>query len=91
MSMITRSNVEAVMEPDVIREIMEGVVTQSKALSMFRRLPNMSSNKTKMRVLDALPMAYWIDAETNNGRKQLRGNQANSVATESETKTFTIA
>lgn len=71
MSMITRSNVEAVMEPDVIREIMEGVVTQSKALSMFRRLPNMSSNKTKMRVLDALPMAYWVDAETNNGRKQL--------------------
>lgn len=71
MAMITRSNAEALFEPQVQREIIEGVVKQSKAMAMFRRLPNMTTNKTKMRVLDALPMTYWVDADTNNGRKQL--------------------
>lgn len=67
--MITRENVEALLEADVISEIMEGTVRESKALSMFKRLPNMSSNKTKMKILDALPLAYWVDADVNNGRK----------------------
>lgn len=71
MSMITRGNVEALFEPQVQREIIEGVVKQSKAMQMFRRLPNMTTNKTKMRVLDALPMTYWVDADTDNGRKKL--------------------
>lgn len=69
--MITKSNVEALFEPQIMNEIIEGTVKQSAVLSMFRRLPNMTSNKTKMRVLDALPMAYWVDAATNNGRKKL--------------------
>lgn len=68
---ITRQNAEALFEPQIIDEIVQGVATQSAALSMFRKLPNMTSNKTKMRVLDALPLAYWIDAETDNGRKKL--------------------
>lgn len=68
--MIIRSNVEALFEPDVVDEIIQGAVKQSAALSMFRQLPRMSSNKMKMRVLDALPMAYWVGAE-NNGRKKL--------------------
>lgn len=66
---ISRENVEALLEADVISEITEGTIKQSKALSMFRRLPNMSSGKTKMKILDALPLAYWVDADTNNGRK----------------------
>lgn len=71
MSMIKRSDAYALFEPDVINEIIEGAVKQSAVLQLFRRLPNMTSNKTKMRVLDALPMAYWVDANTNNGRKKL--------------------
>ena len=68
--MITKSNVEAFFEPDLASEIIQGVTKQSAALTMFRKLPNMTSNKMKMRVLDALPLAYWVGA-TNNGRKQL--------------------
>lgn len=68
---ISRQDAEALFEPQVATEIMEGTVKQSAALTMFRRLPDMTSNKTKMRVLDALPMAYWVDADTNNGRKGL--------------------
>lgn len=69
--MIKRSDAYALFEPDVMNEIVEGTIKQSAVLSMFRRLPNMTSNKMKMKVLDSLPMAYWVDAETNNGRKKL--------------------
>ena len=71
MSMIKKSDAYALFEADVMNEIVEGAIKQSAVLSMFRRLPNMTSNKTKMRVLDSLPMAYWVDADTNNGRKKL--------------------
>lgn len=64
MAQITRQDAEALIEVQAIREIMEGTVKQSKALQMFRRLPNMTSNKTKMRVLDALPIAYWQESDT---------------------------
>lgn len=69
MAQITRQDAEALIEVQAIREIMEGVVKESKALQMFRRLPNMTSNKTKMRVLDSLPLAYW--QETDTSRKKL--------------------
>ena len=69
--MITKKDAYALFDTDVISEIMEGAVKNSAVLQLFRRLPNMTSNKTKMRVLDSLPMAYWVDADTDNGRKKL--------------------
>lgn len=69
--MITRQNAEALIDTQVANEIIEGVVTESAALRMFRRLPNMSSGRTKLRVLDSLPLVYWVDADTDNGRKKL--------------------
>lgn len=68
---ITRNDVDALIETQVANEIFEGTIRQSKALSMFRRLPNMTSDKTKLRVLDSLPVAYFVDETTNNGRKNL--------------------
>lgn len=68
---IDKTNVESLIETQVANEIFEGVVKESKALSMFRRLPNMTSDKTKLRVLDSLPIAYFVDESTNNGRKNL--------------------
>jgi len=69
MAMITRADADSVIETQVANEIFEGVVKESKALSMFKRLPNMTSDKTKIRVLDTLPVAYFVDESTNNGRK----------------------
>lgn len=69
--MITRQNAEALFTEDLVAEIIQGVTKQSAALRMFRRLPNMSSNIMRMRVLDALPMAYWVNDSTDNGRKQI--------------------
>ncbi len=71
MTMIKKSDAYALFDSDVISEIIEGSIKQSAVLQMFKRLPNMTSNKTKMRVLDSLPMAYWVDSNTNNGRKKL--------------------
>ena len=67
--MITRHDLQ--LDPQVMSDIIEGVVSKSTVLQIFRRLPNMSTGKMKMRVLDALPVAYWVDAKTDNGRKKL--------------------
>ena len=69
MAVINRTDVDALIETQVANEIFEGVTKESKALSMFRRLPNMTSDKTKLRVLDSLPVAYFVDETSNNGRK----------------------
>lgn len=66
---IARTDVDSLIETQVANEIFEGVIKDSKALSMFRRLPNMTSDKTKLRVLDSLPVAYFVDETTSNGRK----------------------
>lgn len=68
---ITRTDVDSLIETQVANEIFEGTIRQSKALSMFKRLPNMTSDKTKLRVLDSLPVAYFVDESSNNGRKNL--------------------
>lgn len=71
MAVISRSDADALIETQVANEIFEGVIRESKALSMFRRLPNMTSDKTKLRILDSLPVAYFVDETTDNGRKNL--------------------
>ena len=71
MAKIDRTDIDALVETQVANEIFQGVVTESKALSMFRRLPNATSDKTKLRVLDTLPLAYFVDETTNNGRKNI--------------------
>lgn len=71
MAGIVRNDVDALIETQVANEIFEGVVRDSKALSMFRRLPNATSDKTKLRVLDSLPVAYFVDETQDNGRKNI--------------------
>lgn len=68
---ISKPNVEALFEPDVLEEIVQGTVKQSVAMQLFRRLPNMSTDVMKMRVLDSLPISYWVNEGANNGRKGL--------------------
>lgn len=63
-NMITRGGAEALIPTEVIAEIMQGVVKQSAAMSMFRKLPNMSTAKSEMKVLDLLPLAYWQTSDT---------------------------
>ena len=71
MAKIDRTDIDALVETQVANEIFEGVVTNSKTLSLFKRLPNMTSDKTKLRILDSLPIAYFVDETTDNGRKNI--------------------
>lgn len=66
---LTHNDVKALEEAQVINEIFDGTVRESRALSLFKRLPNMSSKQTKLRVLDSLPIAYFVNEEVKNGRK----------------------
>lgn len=76
---ISKANASALMEEQVVNEIFKDVERESKALSLFRRLPNMTSEKTKLRVSDALPVTYFVDENTNNGRKKLTNSAWKNV------------
>lgn len=71
MAGITKTDVGALIDEQVVNEIFAGAQKESKVLSLFRRLPNMTSDKTKLRVSDALPIAYFVDETSNNGRKNI--------------------
>lgn len=69
--MITKTNASALIPEQVMNEIFKEAEKESKVLKMFRRLPNMTSNKTQLKVVDSLPIAYYVNEETNNGRKEV--------------------
>ena len=69
--MITRADVDTLIDVQVANELFEGAIRESKVLSTFRRLPNMTSDKTKLKVLETLPVAYFVDESKNNGRKNI--------------------
>lgn len=64
---------EALIHDQVVNSIMQDTPKQSIVMQLGRRLPNMTSNQTRVPVLSMLPMAYWVNGET--GFKQTT-NQA---------------
>lgn len=65
---IKRQEAEKLIEAEVKKEIIQGKVTSSIFMQLATKLPNMTSHQTRLRVLDMLPMAYWVDGDT--GMKQ---------------------
>lgn len=68
-NMITKSDASALIPEQVMEEIFKEAQKYSKVLQMFRRLPNMTSDKMRIKVVDSFPVAYWVNETTNNGRK----------------------
>lgn len=66
-SILSRSNVQALIPEEVSAGIIESATTASAALSLFPRV-QMSSNQTRMPALAALPTAYFVSGDT--GLKQ---------------------
>lgn len=64
-AMIENGDVGALIPEGEVKEIFKGVATTSKVFSLCKRLPNMSSNKTKIKVLETLPLAYWQEQSTS--------------------------
>ena len=63
-NIIDRTGAEALISEDKAAEIMQGAVEQSAVLSMGRRLANMTAAQSKLPVLDALPVAYFVNGDT---------------------------
>lgn len=63
-TMINRADAEAIIREQVVEAIQQDLPKQSTFLAMAKKLPNMTSNQTRIRVLDMLPTAYWKDGDT---------------------------
>ena len=68
-NMIAKTDASALIPEQIMNEIFKEAEKESKVLQMFRRLPNMTSDKTQLKVVDSLPVAYWVNETSNNGRK----------------------
>lgn len=68
VNITNRADAEAIIREQVVSTIFQDAPKQSVFMSMARKLPNMTSNQTRMRILDFLPTAYWVDGDT--GMKQ---------------------
>lgn len=62
--MINREQAEAIIREQVVQTIFQDAPKNSTFLGMARKLPNMTSKQTRIRVLDFLPMAYWVNGDT---------------------------
>ena len=68
VNITNRENAEAIIRQQVVSTIFQDAPKQSVFMSMARKLPNMTSNQTRIRVLDFLPTDYWVDGDP--GMKQ---------------------
>jgi HK97 family phage major capsid protein len=66
-NLISRTDVAALIPEEVSSKVLEGVVGQSAALSVFPRV-TMSRAQQRLPVLSALPTAYFVNGDT--GLKQ---------------------
>ena len=68
VNITNRADAEAIIREQIVSNIFQDAPKHSVFLSMARKLPNMTSNQTRIRVLDFLPTAYWVNGDT--GMKQ---------------------
>lgn len=68
VNITNRADAEAIIREQIVSNIFQDAPKNSVFMGMARKLPNMTSNQTRIRVLDFLPTAYWVDGDT--GMKQ---------------------
>lgn len=67
-NIISRADAEALIQEQLVSTIQQDTPKSSIFMQLARKLPNMTSKQTRMKVLDMLPMAYWVNGDT--GLKQ---------------------
>ena len=68
VNIVNRADAEALIREQIVSTIFQDAPKQSVFMGMARKLPNMTRKQTRIRVLDFLPTAYWVDGDT--GMKQ---------------------
>ncbi len=66
-SIVSRTDAGALMPEEVSRDLIRRTTEESAAMSLFRRV-NVGRAQTRMPVISALPLAYWVNGDT--GLKQ---------------------
>lgn len=64
MAMITDADIQAIITPEIQKEVIEDIVKGSAVLQHFTRLPDMTTSQRELRILDTLPVTYWVDGNT---------------------------
>ena len=59
-NIINRADAEAIIRQQIVEHVFQDAPKQSTFMSMAKKLPNMTSNQTRIRVLDFLPTAFWV-------------------------------
>lgn len=82
-NIISRSNAEALIPVEYSNEIIKSVSRQSAALSLMKRLPNMTRKQRNIPVLQSLPVAGFVNGD--NGLKAVSNVEwGNKVITAEE-------
>ena len=63
-NIISRENAEAIIREQIVQTVFQDAPKNSVFMSLAKKLPNMTSNQTRIRVLDLLPVAYWVNGDT---------------------------
>jgi HK97 family phage major capsid protein len=64
LDLIERSGAEALINQQLNTEFLNTPIEESSFMKLARRLPNMTSNQTRLPVLSTLPMAYFVGCDT---------------------------
>ena len=67
-NIISRESAEAIIREQIVEAIAQDTPKSSAFMALAKKLPNMTSKQTRIRVLDFLPTAYWVNGDT--GMKQ---------------------
>ncbi len=67
-SIVNRADAEAIIREQIVDAIAQDTPKSSAFMALAKKLPNMTSKQTRIRVLDFLPTAYWVNGDT--GMKQ---------------------
>lgn len=65
---INRERAEALIREQVVEAIAQDTPKSSTFMALAKKLPNMTSKQTRIKVLDFLPTSYWVNGDT--GMKQ---------------------
>ena len=63
-AMITHDDAAALIPEEEFKEVFKSVAQQSQVFKLATRLPNMSSNRERIKVEDVLPIVYWQGSDT---------------------------
>lgn len=72
-----REVAEAIIREQIVDAISQDVPKSSSFMALAKKLPNMTSKQTRIRVLDFLPTAYWVNGDT--GMKQTSRQEWDNV------------